>query len=236
MTVPHHAPLIVVTIGTLGTHARGARAAALPARPARVAPQERALHATAPACSPCRTRRVAHRTFMQSRRRPRPRRRRERRRVHAAGGGVRDRRRPVGPRPQDRQHRLPRPSRSTPCAPRELERWRTSGEYDAIIAGTYPRRGDPAPDLGRDFAEASRYYSDRARNGFNEVSDALTRAADAFREAFRGGASPRPRPRSPEPPPAPEPPSAGAAHGAGRADPPCVTEHGRTGTGIGEDR
>ena len=68
----------------------------------------------------------------------------------------------------------------------ELERWRTSGEYDAIIAGAYVRRGEKGQGLGDDVADATRYYSDRANAGMSGVSDALGRAKNAFNDAFRG--------------------------------------------------
>ena len=68
----------------------------------------------------------------------------------------------------------------------ELERWRSGGQYDAIVAGTYQRRGDPGQTLGDDYTEATSYYSATARQGFDDVSAALGRAADAFRDAFRG--------------------------------------------------
>ena len=72
----------------------------------------------------------------------------------------------------------------------ELERWRTGGTYDAILAGTYARRNEPAPHLRDDYAAATSYYSAEARRGFDHVSDALRRAADAFRDAFRGPDAP----------------------------------------------
>lgn len=83
-----------------------------------------------------------------------------------------------------------------------LERWRTGGEYDAIIAGIYPRRNEPAPKLGDDYAEATSYYSGKMRRGFDNVSGAARRAADAFRDAFRGGpgAPASPPPGEPIPP------------------------------------
>ena len=68
----------------------------------------------------------------------------------------------------------------------ELERWRTGGQYEAIVAGTYPRRGDMGPTLSDDYAEATSYYSERARAGFDNAAAAMRRAADAFRDAFRG--------------------------------------------------
>ena len=80
----------------------------------------------------------------------------------------------------------------------ELERWRTGGEYDAIIGGIYPRRSEPGPKLSDDYAEATSYYSERVRDGVDTVAAALRRAADAFRDAFRG-------PDAGSPPPASEP-------------------------------
>lgn len=77
----------------------------------------------------------------------------------------------------------------------ELERWRTSGAYDAILAGTYPRRGDPDPGLSTDFRDAADYYSSKVDAAFAGVSDALRRASRAFEESFRGRSAP------PEPPP-----------------------------------
>ncbi len=71
----------------------------------------------------------------------------------------------------------------------ELERWRASGAYDAILAGTYVRRTDPRPDLGDDYADAASYYSAEARSAVDHVADTLRRAGNAFRDAFRGGAA-----------------------------------------------
>jgi Zn-dependent protease with chaperone function len=68
----------------------------------------------------------------------------------------------------------------------ELERWRSGGQYDAILAGSYPRRGETGPTLGDDYVEATSYYSSKARAGFDNVAAAARRAADAFRDAFRG--------------------------------------------------
>ena len=81
----------------------------------------------------------------------------------------------------------------------ELERWRGGGEYDAIVGGIYERRGEPGPKLSDDYAEASSYYSDRARKGFDNVSDALRRAGDAFKDAFRGPDAPPATPSTSEP-------------------------------------
>jgi Zn-dependent protease with chaperone function len=75
----------------------------------------------------------------------------------------------------------------------ELERWRTSGGYDAIVAGRYTRRGERGQKLDADLSDAARYYSDKARSGMSSVGDAFDRAKNAFDraknafdEAFRG--------------------------------------------------
>ena len=67
----------------------------------------------------------------------------------------------------------------------ELERWRTSGTYDAIVAGSYTRRGEPGQPLGDDISDAARYYSGRANAGISSVGDAFDRAKSAFSDAFR---------------------------------------------------
>lgn len=82
----------------------------------------------------------------------------------------------------------------------ELERWRTSGEYDAIVAGAYTRRGEKGQRLDTDFSDAARYYSGRANAGMSSVGDALDRAKNAFDEAFRGRDEPPAPPAEPTPP------------------------------------
>ena len=82
----------------------------------------------------------------------------------------------------------------------ELERWRTSGDYDAIIAGAYTRRGEKRPGLGDDFSDAARYYSGKANSGMSTVGDAFDRAKSAFNDAFRGRAEPPASSTEPIPP------------------------------------
>ena len=74
----------------------------------------------------------------------------------------------------------------------ELERWRTGGAYDAILAGTYTQRGDPDQGLRDDYSDAASYYSAKARAGMAGVNDALDRARTAFSDAFRGKSTPPP--------------------------------------------
>ncbi|MEO7456584.1 MAG: M48 family metallopeptidase, partial [Gemmatimonadaceae bacterium] len=72
----------------------------------------------------------------------------------------------------------------------ELERWRTSGDYDAIVAGGYTRRGEKKQGLGDDFSDAARYYSGKASSGIGNMGDAFDRAKNAFNDAFRGRGEP----------------------------------------------
>ena len=68
----------------------------------------------------------------------------------------------------------------------ELRRWEKTGEYERILGGTYPRRGDTTqPPLTEDYASAADYYGQQAREAVREVSDILSRARDAFTGALR---------------------------------------------------
>jgi Zn-dependent protease with chaperone function len=69
----------------------------------------------------------------------------------------------------------------------ELQRWIESGEYEKILAGDYIRRGQEPPPLTDDFKQAGGYYSDRAREAMNTVGDVMSRARDAFNQAWKGG-------------------------------------------------
>lgn len=69
----------------------------------------------------------------------------------------------------------------------ELQRWIESGEYDRILRGEYVRRGEEPPPLTDDFKAAGGYYSDRAREAVNTVGDVMSRARDAFNQAWKGG-------------------------------------------------
>ena len=72
----------------------------------------------------------------------------------------------------------------------ELQRWIESGEYERIIGGEYPKRGEEPPPLANDFKAAGGYYEDRARDAMNTVSDVVARARDAFNQAWRSGGGP----------------------------------------------
>lgn len=71
----------------------------------------------------------------------------------------------------------------------ELQRWIDSGEYERILRGDYMRRGEEPPPLTNDFSEAGGYYGDRARDAMDTVGDMVSRARDAFSQAWKGGTS-----------------------------------------------
>ena len=69
----------------------------------------------------------------------------------------------------------------------ELQRWIDRGEYDAILRGEYPKRGEQPPPLSDDIQAAGGYYEERARDAMNTVGDMVNRARDAFSQAWKGG-------------------------------------------------
>jgi Zn-dependent protease with chaperone function len=69
----------------------------------------------------------------------------------------------------------------------ELQRWIESGDYEKILSGQYLRRGEEPPPLTDDLKEAGGYYSDRVNDAMNTVSDVMSRARDAFNQAWKGG-------------------------------------------------
>jgi hypothetical protein len=49
---------------------------------------------------------------------------------------------------------------------REVMDWVRAGEFDRIVAGTYPRRGDPMPPPRAAAGEAADHYAERFRGAF----------------------------------------------------------------------
>jgi len=73
----------------------------------------------------------------------------------------------------------------------ELQEFVASGRYEAIVAGAYRRRGEPdATPLRDDVKEAGDYYSKQARDAVDTVADVITRARDAFTDAFNAKTGP----------------------------------------------
>jgi Zn-dependent protease with chaperone function len=69
----------------------------------------------------------------------------------------------------------------------ELQRWIQAGDYDRILSGQYARRGQEPPPFGDDLKDAGNYYGDRARDAMNVVGDVVSRARDAFAQAWKSG-------------------------------------------------
>lgn len=69
----------------------------------------------------------------------------------------------------------------------ELLRWQRSGQYDAIIAGGYARRGDDDRPLTDDYVDAAGYYGAKTRETLNQFGDAFNRARDVFNSTWKGG-------------------------------------------------
>lgn len=65
----------------------------------------------------------------------------------------------------------------------ELRTWIESGDYDRIVRGEYPRRGEPNPAYQEDLREAANAYADGAR----DFLDTMTAAARKMGETFMGG-------------------------------------------------
>jgi len=66
----------------------------------------------------------------------------------------------------------------------EIRNWIESGEYDRIIRGEYPRRGDPDPAIQEDLRAAAKAYAEGARSMMDTMTDAARRMGEAFREGF----------------------------------------------------
>ena len=68
----------------------------------------------------------------------------------------------------------------------ELRAWIESGDYDRIVRGEYPRRGEPNPAYQEDLREAADAYAEGAR----DFLDTMTAAARKMGESFMGGMQP----------------------------------------------
>lgn len=66
----------------------------------------------------------------------------------------------------------------------ELRDWFESGDYDRILRGEYPRRGEAAPPYAEDISAAARSYAAEAKESLGQASDAARRVVDAFRTGF----------------------------------------------------
>ena len=68
----------------------------------------------------------------------------------------------------------------------ELMKWQRSGQYDAIVGGTYLRRGEEGNQpLSEDYVDAAGYYGAKTRETFQQFGDAWNRARDAFNNNWK---------------------------------------------------
>lgn len=69
----------------------------------------------------------------------------------------------------------------------ELQTWLATGDYDRIIRGEYARRGNEARQrpLADDLGAAKDYYSNEAKEAFDNVVDAAKKAASRVGDAFK---------------------------------------------------
>lgn len=67
----------------------------------------------------------------------------------------------------------------------ELRSWLEAGEYDRILRGEYPRRGEPDPAYEEDLQAAARAYAEEAKGVVESVAEAARKVGEAFREGFR---------------------------------------------------
>lgn len=70
----------------------------------------------------------------------------------------------------------------------EVRTWVESGEYDRILRGDYPRRGEAEPSYFGDLAAAADTYSRKAEDFFEEVAGAARRMGESVVEAFASAA------------------------------------------------
>ena len=71
----------------------------------------------------------------------------------------------------------------------ELQRWIDSGDYNRILNGEYQKRGEEPPPYSKDIEDATGYYGGQAREAFTTVGDIVSRAREAFEQAWKSGTS-----------------------------------------------
>ncbi len=67
----------------------------------------------------------------------------------------------------------------------ELRDWIEGGDYDRIVRGEYPRRGEPDPAYQEDLREAASAYAEGAKDFLETVTEAAKRAGADFMSGFR---------------------------------------------------
>jgi Zn-dependent protease with chaperone function len=87
----------------------------------------------------------------------------------------------------------------------EVMEWVRGGDFNRIVDGEYPRRGDPVI-VGEEAAEAVTFYRERFSTAFKDVGENLATASDSLADWLRGQGDKPDDPTTPDddgPPPAP---------------------------------
>ena len=67
----------------------------------------------------------------------------------------------------------------------EVMEWVRAGDYDRIVDGEYPRRGDPV-DVREEADQAVNFYRERFASAFRDAGDNLASASDSLADWLRG--------------------------------------------------
>jgi hypothetical protein len=62
----------------------------------------------------------------------------------------------------------------------EIRGWIEVGDYDRIIRGEYPRRGDPDPAYAEDLAAAANAYKEGAKGMVDQMAEAARRMGESI--------------------------------------------------------
>lgn len=67
----------------------------------------------------------------------------------------------------------------------EMRAWIETGEYDRILRGDYPRRGEPDPAYQEDLRDAADAYAAGARDFIDQMAGAARRMGGSFMDGFK---------------------------------------------------
>jgi Zn-dependent protease with chaperone function len=67
----------------------------------------------------------------------------------------------------------------------ETRAWIESGEYDGILRGDYPKRGEPDPDYQQDLREAANSYAQGAKDILDGMTGTVRNLGDAIMGRFK---------------------------------------------------
>jgi Zn-dependent protease with chaperone function len=68
---------------------------------------------------------------------------------------------------------------------KEVMDWVREGDFNRIVDGEYPRRGEPAPPPREEANEAVQFYSERFRQGFKDAGETLAGAGEQLTDWLR---------------------------------------------------